>query len=195
MTRTYLPRAVDAGARLVTGCRIDASGDGRAHAPPGAPRRWPTVARGSIRFRHVFVCGGAIQTPALLQRSRDRRPHRPIAGGASDRQARGALRRRAERPRRRAGASGQGVRARPVVRRLGQPARSRRAGAERPVVARSARAITDWRRISVYYAAITSEGRGRVRAVPRPARPDRHLPADPPRPRPAAAAGWPGWRC
>jgi choline dehydrogenase-like flavoprotein len=28
-----------------------------------------------------------------------------------------------------------------------------------------ARAVTDWRRISVYYAAITSEGRGRVRAV------------------------------
>ena len=27
------------------------------------------------------------------------------------------------------------------------------------------KAITDWRRISVYYAAITSEGRGRVRAV------------------------------
>ena len=27
-------------------------------------------------------------------------------------------------------------------------------------------AITDWRRISVYYAAITSEGRGKVRAVP-----------------------------
>jgi choline dehydrogenase-like flavoprotein len=28
------------------------------------------------------------------------------------------------------------------------------------------RAVTDWRRISIYYAAITSEGRGRVRAVP-----------------------------
>src|SRR5207342_1111636 len=27
-------------------------------------------------------------------------------------------------------------------------------------------AITDWRRISVYYAAMTSEGRGKVRAVP-----------------------------
>ena len=28
------------------------------------------------------------------------------------------------------------------------------------------REIIDWRRMSVYYAAITSEGRGRVRAVP-----------------------------
>ena len=28
--------------------------------------------RGTIRCRHVFVCGGAIQTPALLQRSRHR---------------------------------------------------------------------------------------------------------------------------
>jgi choline dehydrogenase-like flavoprotein len=27
-------------------------------------------------------------------------------------------------------------------------------------------AVTDWRRIAVYYAAITSEGRGRVRALP-----------------------------
>ena len=43
-------------------------------------------------------------------------------------------------------------------------------------------AITDWRRTAVYYAAITSEGRGRVRADPGLARPARHVPPDPPRP-------------
>ena len=32
----------------------------------------PDGRRGRISFRHVFVCGGAIQTPALLQRSRIR---------------------------------------------------------------------------------------------------------------------------
>ena len=70
MTRTYLPRAVAAGARMVTGCRIDALEMRRRHAPAEQPPRWPTAAAGRITFRHVFVCGGAIQSPALLQRSR-----------------------------------------------------------------------------------------------------------------------------
>ncbi len=35
-----------------------------------------------------------------------------------------------------------------------------------------------WPEIAVYYAAITSQGRGWVQAHPWPARPARHLPAD-----------------
>jgi glycine/D-amino acid oxidase-like deaminating enzyme len=67
MTRTYLPRAMRAGARMAVECRVDrlraarAAVVGRHHAR----RRHP----GTITFRHVFVCGGAIQSPALLQRS------------------------------------------------------------------------------------------------------------------------------
>ncbi|MDP9465353.1 MAG: GMC family oxidoreductase [Actinomycetota bacterium] len=163
MTRTYLPRAVAAGARLVTGCRIDAlemTGD-------NARRATTTLAdgrRGSIRFRHVFVCGGAIQSPALLQRSH-------IAGHI-----------------------GRSLAVHPTVKLAARftdelnvpddvpvhqvkefaPDLSFGGSASQPGLVALAlsdqwrtfsRAVTDWRRISVYYAAITSEGRGRVRAV------------------------------
>ncbi|HRE02053.1 MAG TPA: GMC family oxidoreductase N-terminal domain-containing protein, partial [Ilumatobacteraceae bacterium] len=68
MTKTYLPRAQRAGARVVTNCRVrrldlDRSVARRAlvELADGSP--------GTITFRHVFVCAGAIHTPALLQRS------------------------------------------------------------------------------------------------------------------------------
>ncbi|HYU66151.1 MAG TPA: NAD(P)-dependent oxidoreductase, partial [Jatrophihabitantaceae bacterium] len=68
MTETYLPRATDAGARLVTGTRVDRLVLNRGTATSAVltdrERRAATV-----RFGDVFVCGGAIQTPALLQRS------------------------------------------------------------------------------------------------------------------------------
>ena len=68
MTETYLPRAVAAGARLLTDTRVDrlVLGDGRFR------RAEVTAADGrpaTIDAAHVIVCGGAIQTPALLQRS------------------------------------------------------------------------------------------------------------------------------
>jgi choline dehydrogenase-like flavoprotein len=164
MTRTYLPRAVAAGARLVTGCRIDnlemAGGTARRAVITLADGR-----AGSITFRHVFVCGGAIQTPALLQRSR-------IAGHI-----------------------GRSLAVHPTVKLAARfaddlnvpddvpvhqvkefaPDLSFGGSASQPGLvalalsdqwATFARAITDWRRISVYYAAITSEGRGKVRAIP-----------------------------
>jgi choline dehydrogenase-like flavoprotein len=164
MTRTYLPRAVAAGARLVTGCRIDALEMTR----DAARRATTTLAdgrRGSIRFRHVFVCGGAIQSPALLQRSH-------IAGHI-----------------------GRSLAVHPTVKLAARfadelnvsddvpvhqvkefsPDLSFGGSASQPGLVALAlsdqwrtfsRAVVDWRRISVYYAAITSEGRGRVRAVP-----------------------------
>jgi choline dehydrogenase-like flavoprotein len=163
MTRTYLPRAVKGGARLVTGCRIDAL----EMAGDRARRATTTLTDGrggDIAFRHVFVCGGAIQSPALLQRSH-------IAGHI-----------------------GRSLAVHPTVKLAARfadelnvpddvpvhqvkefaPDLSFGGSASQPGLVALAlsdqwrtfsRAITDWRRISVYYAAITSEGRGRVRAV------------------------------
>ncbi len=163
MTRTYLPQAAAHGARMVTGCRIDRleMTGGRAH------RATTTLAdgrRGTISFRHVFVCGGAIQSPALLQRSR-------IAGYI-----------------------GRSLAVHPTVKLSARfadelnvpddvpvhqvkefaPDLSFGGSASQPGLVALAlsdqwrtfsSAITDWRRMSIYYAAITSEGRGRVRAV------------------------------
>jgi choline dehydrogenase-like flavoprotein len=73
MSRTVLPRAVDAGAEVVAGCRVD-----RLHLGPDRRvvaadcRRYRadgSLERVRITADHVFVCGGAVQTPALLQRS------------------------------------------------------------------------------------------------------------------------------
>lgn len=67
MTATLLPRARAAGARLSFGSRVQRlarEADGwRADGEDadGRPITW--------RARRVFLCGGAIQTPALLQRS------------------------------------------------------------------------------------------------------------------------------
>ncbi len=164
MTRTYLPRAIKSGARMVVGCRID-----RFDVQQGAARSASTVLadgrRGTITFRHIFVCGGAIQTPALLQRS-----------GVH-------------------GLIGRTLAVHPTVKlaaRFGSalnvpddvpvhqvkefaPQLSFGGSASNPGLvalalldqwARFKDVITDWRNVSIYYAAITSEGRGRVRAVP-----------------------------
>jgi choline dehydrogenase-like flavoprotein len=163
MTRTFLPRALAAGARLVTGCRID-----RLEMTGGRASRAITTRAdgglGSIRFRHVFVCGGAIQSPALLQRSR-------ISGHI-----------------------GRSLAVHPTVKLTARfaeelnvpddvpvhqvkefaPDLSFGGSASQPGLVALAlsdqwrtfsKAITDWRRMSIYYAAITSEGRGRVMSV------------------------------
>jgi choline dehydrogenase-like flavoprotein len=169
MTRTYLPRATAAGARLLTGCRVDklVLDGGVAKAvrvtvrdPSGGP-----PARGEIRVRHVFVCGGAIQTPALLQRSGLRRhvggnlavhPTVKLAARFDDEI---------------------NVPDDVPVHQVKEfaPALSFGGSASNPgLVALAlsdswrsfAPAVEDWRSMAVYYAAITSEGRGRVQAVP-----------------------------
>ena len=183
MTETYLPRADRRRRPPATGHRVD-----RLVLDGGrATRALATDADGrpaTIDARHVFVCGGAIQTPALLQRSGLRRhigstlavhptvklaarfpdpinvpddvPVHQVKEFAPDLSFGGS-------------ASGPGLAA------LALSDSWDRFGP----------AIEDWRRLSVYYAAITSEGRGSVHAVPRPARPARHVPPDAPRPRPA----------
>lgn len=66
MTRTFVPRARQAGARLLA--------ETRAHRLHRSGSGWTVeaTARGQsveIRADHVFVCGGALQTPLLLRRS------------------------------------------------------------------------------------------------------------------------------
>lgn len=164
MTRTYLPRAQRAGARLLTQCRVrklsisgTSASDAEVVLANGSP--------GRIRFRHVFVCGGAIHTPALLQRS--------------------GLRERI----------GDTLAVHPTVKlaaRFAEPINvpddvpvhqvkefapeiSFGGSASHPGLVALAladnwgefsHALHEWERVCVYYAAITSEGKGRVKAIP-----------------------------
>jgi nucleoside-diphosphate-sugar epimerase/choline dehydrogenase-like flavoprotein len=73
MQRTYLPRALRAGAKLLSDCKVT-----RLHHDGVRVRGADVVQSGAdARERHRFqvtadavvVCGGAIQTPALLRRS------------------------------------------------------------------------------------------------------------------------------
>ncbi len=89
MTRTYLPRAADAGARLLVGHRVERI-ERRGAGATGVRVRGAAGAT-TVKARYVFVCGGAIQTPALLQRSGLARRHRPHARRPPDGQARRPL--------------------------------------------------------------------------------------------------------
>lgn len=164
MTETYLPRAQRAGAELLTACRVDRlviDGDRAVRAEVTRDDGHPAT----IDFAHVIVCGGAIQTPALLQRSGLRRhigrslavhptvklsarfddalnvpddvPVHQVKEFAPDLSFGGS-------------ASGPGL----VALALSD---------DWP---RFGDAIREWEHHAVYYAAITSEGRGRVLAVP-----------------------------
>jgi choline dehydrogenase-like flavoprotein len=66
MTRTFLPRALRAGVRLLA--------ETRAHRLQRSGSGWTVLAKVhgqpvEIRTDQVFVCGGAVQTPLLLRRS------------------------------------------------------------------------------------------------------------------------------
>lgn len=81
MTRTLLPRAVDAGARVQPDSRVHRllRRDGRVTGAVVRRRRPDGTTEGfRVRADHVVVCGGAVHTPALLQRSGLRRG---IGGG------------------------------------------------------------------------------------------------------------------
>jgi len=164
MTRTYLPRAVEAGARLLCEHRVDrlvfdrnrafrAELEDADHSPV------------TIDFEHVIVCAGAIHTPALLQRS--------------------GLR----------GLIGRALAVHPTVKLAARfdeainvvddvpvhqvkefaPELSFGGSASHPGLVALALtdnwtemrdAVTAWPEIAVYYAAITSQGRGRVTSIP-----------------------------
>jgi choline dehydrogenase-like flavoprotein len=164
MSETYLPRARRAGARVVAGHRVD-----RLVIDAGrATRAIVTTADGrptTVDAAHVFVCGGAIQTPALLQRSGIRhRVGRTLAVHPTVKLAARfpeqlnvdddvpVYQVKEFAPDLSFGGSASG----PGLAALALSDSWDRSGAD----------IEHWRHLAVYYAAITSEGRGRVRAVP-----------------------------
>src|SRR5207248_2841039 len=71
MSRTYLPRAQAAGARVVADCRVERLLIRKRRVVGAVCRigRGRSTVRGTVEAEHVFVCAGAIETPALLQRS------------------------------------------------------------------------------------------------------------------------------
>lgn len=166
MTRTLLPRAVDAGATLVPNCRVRKilRRDGRAIGARCHRTEDGRVEELTIRADEVFVCGGAIQTPALLQRSGIRAqigsglkvhpmikiaarfPH-PVDHGGVPMQVITEF--------------GPNVSIGGSASRRGQVAM---ALAEATTDFQDA--LADWEHVSVYYAAIRTEGRGRVVSVP-----------------------------
>jgi len=75
MQRTLLPSARAHGARVVPDCRVTqlVPARGRVTHVLAVRRDGATERRFRIDAEHVFVCGGAIQTPALLRRSGIRR--------------------------------------------------------------------------------------------------------------------------
>lgn len=172
MTRTYLPRACRAGARLLCDHRLErirrdgtrASVAELSHRRADAPEAWPPDAV-TIGFRDVIVCGGAIQTPAILQRAGFRhRIGRTLAvhptvklAARFDRQVNtpddvSVFQVKEFAP----NISFGGSASQPGLVALALTDNWREFGS----------AVTSWPDLAVYYAAITSEGRGRVQAIP-----------------------------
>ncbi|MGI8434545.1 MAG: GMC family oxidoreductase N-terminal domain-containing protein [Nocardioidaceae bacterium] len=167
MTRTYLPAAAAAGAQLWTqarASRLVRSGT-RVSGVDVVRRSGRAVHTERVVADHVFVCAGAIQTPALLQRSGLRRniganlsvhpTVKVVAGFDEEVNAPGDL-------------------ATYQVKEFGSWL-SFGGSASRPALialslsenwAQFSAAVDDWRRQTVYYAAIQSLGRGHVRALP-----------------------------
>jgi choline dehydrogenase-like flavoprotein len=167
MARTLLPRAIEAGAQVIPECtvlKLLKRGDRivgircRQRDPDGHTHDL------IIHADQVFVCAGAIQTPALLQRSGIRKQ------------------------------IGVGLKLHPTIKiaaRFGHPldhgdvpmhritefapnltiggSASSRGHVALALADSSAdyrEALADWENVAVYYAAIRSDGSGRVLAVP-----------------------------
>ena len=167
MARTFLPRAVAAGAEVLPDCRVTKL-LGRAPHVTGAACRLTrpdgTVEAVEVHAEHVVVCGGAIHSPALLQRSGIRK------------------------------GIGRGLKLHPTIKiaarfpfpldhddvpmhritefapHLTIGGSASRRGHIAMALAESnepyAEALDDWHNVSVYYAAIRSEGSGAVVSLP-----------------------------
>jgi choline dehydrogenase-like flavoprotein len=167
MARTLLPEAVAAGAHLIPECRLArlvTRGDRvvgarcRLQHPDGSAE--PLL----IRAGHTFVCGGAIQTPALLQRSGIRssigvglklHPTVKIAARFPHPVDHGDV------PMHRVTEFAPNLTIGGSASRRGHVAL---ALADSGADYRSA--LEDWEHVAVYYAAIRGDGTGRVRALP-----------------------------
>ena len=167
MTRTYLPRAFAAGGRILCEHRLDTivrSGR-RARSAELTDTANGEQRPVTISFRDVVVCGGAIQTPAILQRAGLRhRIGRTLAVHPTVKLA----------------ARFDDVVNTPEdvsVYQVKQfaPNISFGGSASHPGLVALAltdnwrefgSAVTAWPELAIYYAAITSQGRGLVQALP-----------------------------
>lgn len=167
MARTFLPRAVDAGARILPDCRVVRllrQGDRVTGAHCERTRPDGTAETLTITADHVFVCAGAIQTPALLQRSGIRRN----VGRGLKMHATVKIAARFPHPVDHGDVPMHRVTEFAPSLTIGGSA-SRR-GHVAMALADSAAdyrdALEHWEHVAVYYAAIRSEGSGRVVALP-----------------------------
>lgn len=166
MTRTLLPHAIESGAAVIDNCRVHRVlvRDGRAIGVRCRRTDDGRVEEITIRADDVFVCGGAIQTPALLHRSgirarigRGLKVHPMIKIAA-----------RFPHPVDHGGVPMQ------VVTEFGPNLSIGGSASRRGQVALALSesstdfedALADWEHVSVYYAAIRTEGSGRVIGVP-----------------------------
>lgn len=167
MARTAIPRARAAGAEVLADCRVRSlvTAGGRV---TGARCRVTSpdgrVDDVEVRADHVFVCGGAVQSPALLQRSGIRRG---IGGGLK---LHPTIKVAARFP---CAVDHDDVPMHRITEfaphlTIGGSAsrRSHVALALADAGDPDAAAMDGWDHVAVYYAAIRSEGSGRVLAVP-----------------------------
>jgi choline dehydrogenase-like flavoprotein len=166
MTRTLLPRAIEAGATVIPNCRVQKLL--RRNGRVGGVRCHRTENGGAenltIRADHVFVCAGAIQTPALLHRS----GIRARVGSGLKVHPMIKIAARFPHPVDHGGVPMQVITEFGPNLSIGGSA-SRRGQIAMALADSSADyrdALNEWEHVSVYYAAIRSEGRGRVTAVP-----------------------------
>lgn len=167
MSRTLLPRAIGAGARVEADSRVRRLLRERDRVVGArVERRRPdgTTATVDIRADHVVVCAGAVHTPALLQRSGLRRgigrglkmhPTLKIVARFPDSVDHDDV------PMHRITEFSPDIAIGGSASRKGHIGLSLSdAGADLDV------ALADWERMFVYYAAIRSDSGGRVVSVP-----------------------------
>jgi choline dehydrogenase-like flavoprotein len=167
MLRTFLPRAIESGARVVADTRVrKLVRDGGRVTGALTERTRPNGTRetGLVRADHVFVCAGATQTPALLQRSGVRRnvgrglkmhPTVKIAARFPTPIDHGDV------PMHRVTEFAPGLTIGGSASRRGHVALALADSS-----ADYADALANWEHVAVYYAAIRSEGSGRIIALP-----------------------------
>jgi choline dehydrogenase-like flavoprotein len=167
MTRTLIPRALDAGARLIPDCAAVRLVTSRGRVLEARCRRQlpdGTSETATVLANHVFVCGGAVQTPALLHRSGIR--HRIGAGLKFHPTIKVAARfpQRLDHdgvPMHRVTEFAPGLTIGGSVSTRGHVALALADSS-----ADYRRLLEDWERVTVYYAAIRSDGSGRVLGLP-----------------------------
>ncbi|MFO7279551.1 MAG: GMC family oxidoreductase [Thermoanaerobacterales bacterium] len=167
MSRTMLPRARAAGATIIPDCRVVSlvrQGDRVVAARCRRTHPGGGVERLTIHADHVFVCCGAVHTPALLQRSGIRHnvgnglkmhPTIKVAARFPHPVDHGDV------PMHRVTEFSPFIAIGGSASRRGQVAMAL-ADTGQPID----EAMADWENISTYYAAIRSEGSGRVVALP-----------------------------